>query len=646
MKRPPPAWIAVAVYVLALLAGAQVRVATAEQQQPAALGGAVPTPAPFPSPVATAQGAASPAPRAVPTAPTGRRLAAFAVVARRIAFYSNRYVMEADGDVAITLGDGTRITGKTFFYDLRLNRFVIAGGVRLAAAGREIDGAAFAEYFDFDRAYFVPVLSQPDRWTFASGDYAHPLFGREQPGDTFFLPDLSGERVFLYARRAVVDPHQSVRFTPASIDLGPVYVPFPSYFLSYSPNEYFAQNALPGAFVDGPLDFAGGEHGLATAHVRYDSVDHVFPALELHQVGENHYLVVAANTLTRPLKTYNLEAYDRITPGLQFTAFLQETAFGHGFSQPLSATAFASYQMTAALPHSFLQLGDVQYYQSLLARPSTMSGGTYYYGDPSHNFVPDHPNTVSLTWVGFRHPLNGLPISFQLRSSFGATDDSLTPLQTLGGVTYTKEYYKSVGINLTTKTFTLLADRSGRHRELYFTGTVDKQRQYFSLPHHVDTTIATVSLTKVFNPQVTLLTNYSNVNTGDFYGAQQVLAYPPGASYFDFYTGKTLILSPGFRGFGTTRSFAQSLVWTPSQVFTSLITMRENRDFPKPLPGALQLVGDGLGFVNYGASPEQLDLDVRYRFTRVLVIDVERSYFFNFGGFERWTPQFSVQVEK
>jgi hypothetical protein len=174
MKRPPPAWIAVAVYVLALLAGAQVRVATAEQQQPAALGGAVPTPAPFPSPVATAQGAASPAPRAVPTAPTGRRLAAFAVVARRIAFYSNRYVMEADGDVAITLGDGTRITGKTFFYDLRLNRFVIAGGVRLAAAGREIDGAAFAEYFDFDRAYFVPVLSQPDRWTFASGDYAHP----------------------------------------------------------------------------------------------------------------------------------------------------------------------------------------------------------------------------------------------------------------------------------------------------------------------------------------------------------------------------------------------------------------------------------------------------------------------------------------
>jgi hypothetical protein len=74
--------------------------------------------------------------------------------------------------------------------------------------------------------------------------------------------------------------------------------------------------------------------------------------------------------------------------------------------------------------------------------------------------------------------------------------------------------------------------------------------------------------------------------------------------------------------------------------------MREDRDFPRPLPGTLQLVGDGLGFVNYGFSPYELDLDARFRFTRVLLIDVSRSYFFNFGGFERWAPQFSVQIEK
>jgi hypothetical protein len=192
----------------------------------------------------------------------------------------------------------------------------------------------------------------------------------------------------------------------------------------------------------------------------------------------------------------------------------------------------------------------------------------------------------------------------------------------------------------------LIADPKGRHRDLYFTAGFDKQRQWFSLPHYIDTTIVNGSLTKVFNPQVTLVANYANVNTGDFYGARQTLAYPPGASYYNYFTGQTVELSPGFRGFGTSRSFTQSLVVTPTPIFSLNLTMRENDDFPRPVPGTIQIVGDGLGFVNYGVAPYQFDVDVRYRFTRVLVVDISRSYFFNFGGFERWTPQFNVLIEK
>jgi hypothetical protein len=225
------------------------------------------TTSPAPIASATAPAAANPAnvpasPEPSPAAPTGRRLAAFRVDAKRIAFYSNRYVMEADGNVVVTLGDGTRITGKTFFYDLRLNRFVIAGGIRLRAANADLPGAAFAEYFDFDRAYFVPVLSR-----------AGPLDVRERrlrasavrPADAgrHVFPTRSLGRTRLpLLDSAVVDPHQSVRFTPAKINFGPASCRFRAYFLTYSPNEYFAQNALPGAFADGPLDFAGGEHAL------------------------------------------------------------------------------------------------------------------------------------------------------------------------------------------------------------------------------------------------------------------------------------------------------------------------------------------------------------------------------------------------
>jgi hypothetical protein len=579
--------------------------------------------------------------------PTGRRLAAYRVTANRVAFYSNRYILRADGNVVVTLGDGTRIAGNAFYNDLRLNRFVVAGHVTIQPPGQDpIHGAAFAEYLDFDRAYFVPVLSEPDRWTFAAGHYEHPLLGREMPGDTFYLPNLSGEGVFCYARVAVVDPRQSVRFNAVRINFGAVFVPFPSYFLNYSPNPNFAQNALNGAFGDAPLDFAGGEHGLATAHLRYDSVDHLFAAYEEHIVSDNSYIVASINPLTRPLKQYNLLALDRLSPGLEFQLDWQETAFQHAFSQPLSATAYLNLQLTASLPHSFLRLNDYQYYDSLLAKPSTESAGTPYYGDPTHPWVPYHPSNVQLTWVGYLHTIYSLPFYYQLRSSAGVATDTLAAVQTLGGVTYTKEYDKGVGINVASKSLTILRDPTGQHRDLSLNASFDKQRLYYSIPHHIDQTNVTASLTKIFSPQVTLLTSYNNLNTGDFYGAQQSQAYPGNAFYLNPFTGLSYQISPGFRGFGTTRSLTEQLVYVPSQALTFNLAFRANHDFPKPIVGPVQLTGDTVNFVNYGASPYEADLDVRFRVTRTLVLDVARAYYFNFGGVERWTPQFQFQIEK
>lgn len=579
--------------------------------------------------------------------PAGRRLDAFRISADKIAFYSNRFIVTADRNVDVRLGDGTRITGSTFSLDLRLNRFVVAGDVKVLAGGREIDGAAFAEFLDFDRAYFVPIVSEPDRWTFVNGDYAHPLLGRQMPGDTFFLPDLSGERVFAYAERATVDPRRSVRFVPASLNFGPTFVRFPSYFLNFSTNPNLAQNALGGAFVDGPLDVAGGEHGLATAHIRYDAQNKIYPAIELHQVSDDHYFVVSANPLTRPLKTYNALAFDRISPGLQAQVFVQETAFQHGFTQPLSATAYANAQITGSLPHSYLQLTTNAYYDSLLGQPAPGASGLLYYGDPSHNWVGDHPNDVTLSWIGFRHPLARLPVTFQLRSSYGAAHNGLTPLQTLGGTNVYSIFNKGFGFNLASNQVTLFKDRSGRRRDTYLTATFDKQRQYFSLPHHIDTTTAVVSLTKLIDPQkLILLASYTNQNIGDFWGDKQQLAYDSVRPYIDPYTGQLLPGFNAFRGFGTVRSLVEGLVYTPTPILNLSVTLRENRDFPRPIAGPATIVGDNVVFANFGATPYQASFDLRYRVNRILVLDIGRSYFFNFGGYERWSPQFSFAVVK
>ncbi|GAC1310220.1 MAG: hypothetical protein NVSMB21_17790 [Vulcanimicrobiaceae bacterium] len=594
-------------------------------------------------------GASAPAPTATPS--TGRRLAALGLAADRIAFYSNRFIVGADGHVSVTLGDGTRVSGDTFAMDLRLNRFVVAGDVRVRAAGSVLSGAAFAEYFDFDRAYFVPLTTEPDRWTFAAGDYAHPLLGREMPGDTFFLPDLAGERVFLTAKHATIDPKESVRFTPATINLGAASLPFPSYFLTFSPNPNFAQNALPGAYVDAPLDFAGGGHALSSLHLRYDPLNKLFPAIEQHVVTDRSYLVFSANPLTRPLKTYNFLAYDRLSPGIQVQLALQETTFGHAFSQPLSATAYATLQITGSLPQSYLQLTTQSYYDSLLARPSTFAdsttfGRTYYYGDPTHPFVPDHPTQQRLAWVGFRHPLGKLPATFQLRSSIGAAKNTITPLTTFRGAAYTTLYDKAVGVNLATKSIVVAPDAAHRGRDLYLTASFDKQRQFFSLPHHIDTQIESVALTKIVDPRrATFVASYTIANTGDFYGAQQPFAYAE-ATAFDPYTGQSFTGYRAFRGFATTHSLVQQLVLTPNDVVTLNVTMRENRDFPRAIPGPPIAVGDQVVFRNSGVAPYQADLDLRYRVNRILTIDLGRSYYFNFGGYERWSPRFSFALTK
>ncbi len=611
------------------------------------------TAAPQPSPAVTEPPAvlavtASPS----PSPATGRRLAAFGVTAKNIAFYSNRFIIGADDDVVVTLGDGTRISGNTFLADLRLNRFVIAGNVRVTtpgAAHEQISGAAFAEYFDFDRAYFIPITSAPDRWTFVAGDYAHPALGREMPGDTFFLPNLSGERVFLYAKRVVIDPRESARFTPADINFGLTFVPFPSYFLDFSQNPNYAQNALPGAYADGPLDFAGGRHALATVHLRYDSQNKVFPAYEQHQISENSYFVAALSPVTRPFKVYNFVGFDRLSPGLQAQLVLQESAFQHDFSQPLAASAYGQLQVTGSLAHSYLQFRTDQYYSSLLDQPQPhiLPSGRrqYFYGDPSHNWVPDHPVDQQLSWVGFREPLLRLPFFYQLRSSLGYVHNRDTPLQTLGGVAYHSEYSKGVGIDVTSRSLPLVRDP--RHRDLYLTALFDKQQLYFSAPHHTDTTTESVTLTKLVDPQkLAILLSYTNTNIGDFYGKQQGIAYGSVPRAVNPFTGQAYPGYTAFRGFATTRSYIQQLVYTPNPIFNLNVSMRENVDFPAPIPGPPQVVGDVAGFNNFGATPYQATLQVRYRVNHLIVLDIARSYYFNFGGYERWQPQFTFQLEK
>jgi hypothetical protein len=564
--------------------------------------------------------------------------------AKAVTFYADRYVIVGDEDVEVKLSDGTRITGDTFQMDLRLNRFIVAGGVRVTFGGQTgeqtIEGAAFSEFLDFHRTYFVPITTEPDRWTFVDGDFAHPLLGREMPGDVFFLPDMSDEHAFIRSKRALIVPRQSVQFTPASVDTGIGWAPTPNWFLNFSNNPNFAQNSLAGANVDVPYPLAGSSHSLTAAHLRYDSIDKLFGSIEQHFVTDRSYAVASINPVTRPEKQYNLIAYDRTSPNTGVQLFLQENAFQHGFSQPLAAAGYAHLQVTQALRASYLQFNGNAYYNSLLADPAPLT----YYGDSSHGWSPEHPVDASLLWQGYDHRVNGLPLSFRLRSGFGIAHNSFTPLLTLGGTSYPTVWQHSAGGSLYSSPLRLNRDKLSRDTLLNV--SFDAQRQWFSSPHYLDTMTSAATVSKAFDRHVSAYVGFTVTQISDHYGAQQLEVYPPTIPSSPV-TGETFPGYAAFQGFGTTRSFVTSLIFTPSAKIGGSLIYRSNSDFPVPIPESAYPPGPGYNVLPspYGAAPQLLTANLRVRITPTIQFDITRAYAFGWGNWHL-TPQWGFQIEK
>ena len=161
--------------------------------------------------------------------------------ATRLDFYYNRFLIEGDGNVRIRTSDGFTVTGDSFSMDLKLNRFMVAGHVTLHDATGTVNGAAIADFFDFRRIYFVPVTSEPYRCTFLDGDLAHPVKGREMPGDAFCFgdvidhPSIPGIGQYRNRHMRFINAHT---YLNAGIPLGTYVVNFPQINCAeYAPSE-------------------------------------------------------------------------------------------------------------------------------------------------------------------------------------------------------------------------------------------------------------------------------------------------------------------------------------------------------------------------------------------------------------------------
>ena len=376
----------------------------------------IPTPAPSPTPVPSAKG-------------TVVRLRA-----DRIAFYYDRYLVEADGHVQLQTSNGMTITGDAFSMDLRLNRFVISSHVHLRSRGGNIDGAAVADLMDFDRIYFVPVITKPDRWTYENGDFTHPLKGRQMPGDVFYFPDVSGTHLSLTARSAVLASKEYVKFVGVRTYFLNQGVPLPSYYVYFGTSQDLAENSLSGANFDATWNFAGNANSISALHFRYDYYNNAYIGFEQHLAGNgpHEYAVFSVNPATKEDKYWNLITGEHIGSKFEIDTFTQLYTFQKWLEMP-SASAQTTYvTLTQAFHRSYIQ--------------GFFNTTNYNMIGPTAPYSPNHPNYATLTWTSYNNQIDKLPLYLQTRFSMGYNHDAYG-LQNYGGVTVHDDLESARGLH-------------------------------------------------------------------------------------------------------------------------------------------------------------------------------------------------------
>ncbi|HXP94508.1 MAG TPA: hypothetical protein VN905_13635 [Candidatus Binatia bacterium] len=575
---------------------------------------AQPAPALAPGAAATSSPPAA-APEATPTVnpyvmPTAAPFSRVNLDADSIDFYWNRYVIEANGHVRVQMSDGTLVTGDTFSTDLRLNRFLVAGHVHIAAKDVQYDGAAFAENMDDGRGYFLPVFDEPDRWTFLSGNYAVPYLGREIPYDAFMFPDTNGTAVFLNATAAVIWPRDALLFKGTEVHVLGFKAPGGQIYFNFSNNINFRQNSLVGAAADVGYPFAGGRWWYSTLHLRYDGGPNnigTYGAFEQHFAWDNAYAVASVNPFTQFSKQYNLLASTKIGPKFQLDTFQQINLSQYGWTTPANAAWFGSFTATTALHNSFTKVVYNTYAASIANSVPPVD--------------PDHPSSVELDWIGFDHRIGLFPLTFRLRSG-GAVYNDTYGLGSFAGTPYTNLWSTWLGGTLYTTSIKLFKDT-------YLVGSFDMQRTFYSLPHYLNTTTTTGSISRLIGTKAAFSVTYQNVNAGDYAGSQKLAIYPP-STPVNPATGLPDTGYAAFRGLATSRTMSYLLSYTPRPAMALSLNYQHYTDFPPPI-----------GVIS-GRPPNYFNADLKVRLTPQLSVEVGRPYYFNWYG-AKWAPYMLIQ---
>ena len=506
------------------------------------------------------------------------------------------------------------------------------------------------------------------------------------PGDVFAFPELP-KTPSIVAASASIGTRSFIHFSGATGYFAGVGVPLGSYVVNFSPNQYFAQNSLTGANFDATFNVAGNNNSLSAVHVRYDTFNHAYLAFEQHFVGAHDYAIFSANPLTKTQRYFNFIGYEKLGSRFQVQTFSQLYINQGIFFQalPSSETQTTYVNMTYAFPHSYLSLAsNFTNYNTLGPGSFTNPAPVCTIPNPTKtNPTPkpvcvinpagnlSHPTQAQLTWTSFQNQIfKHLPLFEQTYFSYGFNHDSVGQqyalpinihgLQAFGGqcvfskaagpvpcpTTYTSIYNQIVGFNFFLTSVKIGGDDPAK--DYFFNATFNKQRQYNSLPHHIDSTTTTGSLSRQFSRQVNSYVSFQVQNTGDYYlqgGYQPCTFIQPNPPQPPEPCPSSL---QSFTGVSTLRTWTLGINYDPSPDFNASLVGRRHADFPIPEPNVFPLpsvnvLGQPLYNDYLGQPPYDLTADVRFHLLPHMLVDIARTYYFNFGNI-RWSPAFIVQV--
>jgi hypothetical protein len=590
--------------------------------------------------------------------------------AKRLDFFYNRFLIEGDGDVRVRTSDGFTVTGDSFSMDLKLNRFMVAGNVTLHDATGTVRGAAISDFLDFRRIYFVPVTTEPDRWTFLNGDLVHPVKGRVMPGDAFYFPSI-GERPSISATGAIVGTKTYVRFVNARTYFLGAGAPLGSYVVNFSPNQYFAQNTLSGASVDLTWNVAGNTNSLTAVHLRYDPTYKTYLSVEQHLVGDHEYAIFSVNPATRAEKWWNLALYEKLGSRFQIQSFTQYYAQQNWLSLPRAAQQTTYIGATYAFPHSYVTAtSQFSNFNTLgpgaLELPKSVAGSL------------DHPSQVQITATSFQNKIPGLPISEQIYEGYGFNHDTVGGNQYLQGFpghgppipvpglqaygapcpdqhdvkhqpqyfcpVYTTIWNTVLGFNLATESIKLNQPASP-YGTYYFNASYNKQYQWNSLPHWISTDSENFSLSRQFSRSLNTYLGYQILNVGDHYiNGGYLPCQPAGTSFCP-------LSFTSFRGASTLRTTSFGMNVVPNPEFNFSLLVRHHEDFPIPVPGTFapppnNIIGQPLYTSYLGQAPYDATGDVRFKVWAHALLDVSRTFYWYGNPYRTtfWQPSFVIQL--